>query len=456
MLKFILKCSVITLISCFKHKKLLIKTSMNILIIGSGGREHALAWKLKQSSLCSKLFIAPGNAGTLTCGTNLPIEATDFKALAEACITEAVSMVIVGPEEPLVNGIYDFFKNDPATNNIRVIGPSKEAAQLEGSKAFAKAFMKRHNIPTAAYEEFTVGNYSLGIDYIKGHALPIVIKADGLAAGKGVMICQNHIEALSEFELMIQRAKFGEAGKKVVIEEFLLGIELSVFVLTDGENYLLLPEAKDYKRAGEGDTGLNTGGMGAVSPVPFVDENYLQKVKEKIIEPTIAGLKKEKLEYKGFIFFGLMNYEGEPKVIEYNCRMGDPETETVVPRIKNDLVELLLATSLQGLHDITIQTDSRAVATIIAVSNGYPGEYETGKLISGLLEEPLPGSMVFQCGTKKEGDTIVTNGGRVLAVTSFGDTVTEAVEQSNYMLEQLYFEGMYSRTDIGYEFKDPR
>ena len=429
---------------------------MNILIIGSGGREHALAWKLKQSTLCSKLFIAPGNAGTLTCGINLPIEATDFKALAEACITEAVSMVIVGPEEPLVNGIYDFFKNDPATNNIRVIGPSKEAAQLEGSKAFAKAFMKRHNIPTAAYEEFTVGNYSLGIDYIKGHALPIVIKADGLAAGKGVMICQNHIEALSEFELMIQRAKFGEAGKKVVIEEFLLGIELSVFVLTDGENYLLLPEAKDYKRAGEGDTGLNTGGMGAVSPVSFVDENYLQKVKEKIIEPTIAGLKKEKLEYKGFIFFGLMNYEGEPKVIEYNCRMGDPETETVVPRIKNDLVELLLATSRQGLHDITIQTDPRAVATIIAVSNGYPGEYETGKLISGLLEEPLPGSMVFQCGTKKEGDTIVTNGGRVLAVTSFGDTVTEAVEQSNYMLEQLYFEGMYSRTDIGYEFKDPR
>ena len=429
---------------------------MNILIIGSGGREHALAWKLKQSTLCSKLFIAPGNAGTLTCGTNLPIEATDFKALAEACINEAVSMVIVGPEEPLVNGIYDFFKNDPATNNIRVIGPSKEAAQLEGSKAFAKAFMKRHNIPTAAYEEFTVGNYSLGIDYIKGHALPIVIKADGLAAGKGVMICQNHIEALSEFELMIQRAKFGEAGKKVVIEEFLLGIELSVFVLTDGENYLLLPEAKDYKRAGEGDTGLNTGGMGAVSPVPFADEIFLQKVKEKIIEPTLAGLKKEKLEYKGFIFFGLMNYEGEPKVIEYNCRMGDPETETVVPRIKNDLVELLLATSLQGLHDITIQTDPRAVATIIAVSNGYPGEYEKGKLISGLADEPLPGSMVFQCGTKKEGDTIVTNGGRVLAVTSFGDTVTEAVEQSNYMLEQLYFEGMYSRTDIGYEFKDPR
>ena len=429
---------------------------MNILIIGSGGREHAFAWKLKQSALCSKLFIAPGNAGTLTSGTNLPIETTDFKALAKACIDEAISMVIVGPEEPLVKGIYDFFKNDPATKNIRVIGPSKEAAQLEGSKAFAKAFMKRNNIPTAAYEEFTVGNYSLGIDYIKAHALPIVIKADGLAAGKGVMICQNHIEALSEFELMIQRAKFGEAGKKVVIEEFLLGIELSIFVLTDGENYLLLPEAKDYKRAGEGDTGLNTGGMGAVSPVPFADEIFLQKVKEKIIEPTLAGLKEEKLEYKGFIFFGLMNCDGEPKVIEYNCRMGDPETETVIPRIKNDLVELLLATSGQRLHDITLQTDPQAVATVIAVSDGYPSEYEKGKLISGLADEPLTGSIVFQCGTKKEGDTIVTNGGRVLAVTSFGDTVTEAVEQSNYMLEQLYFEGMYSRTDIGYEFKYPR
>ena len=427
---------------------------MNILIIGSGGREHALAWKLKQSELCSQLFIAPGNAGTALCGTNLSIAVTDFEALSAACTNESVSMVIVGPEEPLVNGIYDFFKNNPATKNIQVVGPSKAAAQLEGSKAFAKAFMKRNNIPTAAYEEFTVDNYTKGISYIKEHALPVVLKADGLAAGKGVMICQNHLEALSEYELMIHRAKFGEAGKKVVIEEFLQGIELSVFVLTDGENYLLLPEAKDYKRAGEGDTGLNTGGMGAVSPLPFVNDDFLQKVKEKIIKPTIDGLKKEKLEYRGFVFFGLMNHEGEPKVIDYNCRLGDPETETILPRIKNDLVELLSATFQQRLHEINLQTDERAVATVIAVSGGYPGDYEKGKPIQGLQDEPLPGSMVFQCGTKAEGETIVTNGGRVLAVTSFGDTITEAAEQSNYMLEQLHYDDIYYRNDIGYEFKD--
>jgi len=362
-------------------------------------------------------------------------------------------MLLVGPEEPLVNGIYDFFKNDPATKHIQLIGPSKAASQLEGSKAFAKEFMKKHDIPTAAYEEFTVSNYMQGIDYIKAHPLPVVLKADGLAAGKGVMICQNHIEALSEFELMIHRSKFGEAGKKVVVEEFLPGIELSVFVLTDGENYVLLPEAKDYKRVGAGDTGLNTGGMGAVSPVPFADATFLQKVKEKIIEPTLAGLKKDKLIYKGFIFFGLMNNEGVPSVIEYNCRMGDPETEAVMPRIKNDLVELLLATSQQRLHEITIETDERMTATVVAVSGGYPGIYEKGKVILGLEAEALPGSMVFQCGTKQEEKDILTNGGRVLAVTSFGDTLAEAAEQSNYMIEQLYFEDMYFRDDIGYEFR---
>ena len=427
---------------------------MNILLIGSGGREHALAWKIKQSALCSELFIAPGNAGTATCGTNLPIAVTDFEGLQAASIANKIDMILVGPEEPLVKGIYDFFKNNSATKHIQVIGPSKAAAQLEGSKAFAKAFMKKNNIPTAAYGEFTIDNYAEGVEYIKEHSLPIVLKADGLAAGKGVMICQNHLEALSEFELMIYRSKFGEAGKKVVVEEFLKGIELSVFVLTDGKDYLLLPSAKDYKRVGEGDTGLNTGGMGAVSPVPFADEAFLKKVTDRIIIPTIDGLKKDKLEYKGFIFLGLMNDKGEPNVIEYNCRMGDPETEAVIPRIKNDIVELLSATSQQRISEIKIDIDDRTVATIVAVSGGYPGNYKKGLKIEGLTETNLEGTMIFQSGTKQEDNNIVTNGGRVLAVTSFGDTITEAVEQSVYMLEQLYFDDMYYRSDIGFEFKD--
>jgi phosphoribosylamine---glycine ligase len=427
---------------------------MNILLIGSGGREHTLAWKIKQSDHCSELFIAPGNAGTALCGTNLAIAITDFDGIAAACAAHAIDMILVGPEEPLVKGIYDFFQGKKGFENIQVIGPSKAAAQLEGSKAFAKAFMKRHDIPTAAYEEFSVDTYAEGINYIKAHSLPIVLKADGLAAGKGVLICQNHLEAMSEFDLMLHRAKFGEAGKKVVIEEFLQGIELSVFVLTDGENYVLLPEAKDYKRVGEADSGLNTGGMGAVSPLPFVNKAFLEKVKSKIIEPTISGLKKDKLEYKGFIFFGLMNDNGEPNVIEYNCRMGDPETEVVMPRIKNDLVELLVATAQQRLHEIKIETDPRSVATVVAVSGGYPGDYEKGKAISGLSGTLLDDSIIFQSGTKKEGEEVLTNGGRVLAVTSFGGTITEAVEQSNYMLDQLSFDGMYYRSDIGYEFKN--
>jgi len=425
---------------------------MNILLIGSGGREHAFAWKLAQSKLCDKLFIAPGNAGTALYGTNLPVAITDFELLSAACISNKVDLILVGPEEPLVKGVYDFFRNNPATSHITVIGPSKEASQLEGSKAFAKAFMQRHNIPTANYGEFTIENYKAGVEYIKGHSLPVVLKADGLAAGKGVLICQNSLEALSEFELMLHRSKFGDAGKKVVVEEFLKGIELSVFVLTDGENYLLLPEAKDYKRVGESDTGLNTGGMGAVSPLPFADAPFLQKVKEKIIEPTVAGLKKDKLDYKGFIFFGLMNDNGEPKVIEYNCRMGDPETEVVIPRIKNDLVELLTATAQQKLNTIVIETDSRCAAAVVAVSGGYPGDHKIGIPIEGLNDEALENSIVFQSGTKKLGDEIVTNGGRVLVVTSFGDSISEAAEQSNYMMEQLYFEGMYYRSDIGYEF----
>ena len=428
---------------------------MNILLIGAGGREHALAWKLKQSFLCNQLFIAPGNAGTALCGTNLSIAISDFENIAVACEAHAIEIILVGPEEPLVKGIYDYFQNKPGFENIKVIGPSKAASQLEGSKAFAKAFMKRHNIPTAAYEEFTADKYLEGVEYIKAQSLPIVLKADGLAAGKGVLICQNHLEACSEFELMLLRSKFGEAGKKVVIEEFLKGIELSIFVLTDGENYVLLPEAKDYKRIGEADAGLNTGGMGAVSPLPFVTKAFLKKVKEKIIEPTIAGLKKDKLDYKGFIFFGLMNDNGVPSVIEYNCRLGDPETEVVIPRIKNDLVELLLATAEQRLNEITIETDDRAVATVVAVSGGYPGDYEKGKIISGLQGAVLQDSIVFHSGTKKEADDIVTNAGRVLAVTSFGGNITEAVKQSNYLLKQLDFEGMYYRSDIGYEFSFP-
>lgn len=426
---------------------------MNILLIGSGGREHTFAWKLRQSPKCDRLFIAPGNAGTASLGSNLPIAVNDFIALGEACIVNQVEMVLVGPEEPLVKGIYDHFKKDPLLADIKVIGPSQAAAQLEGSKAFAKDFMTRHGIPTAAYREFSVDNYAEGVDYLKAHPLPIVLKADGLAAGKGVLICQNHLEAVAEFELMLHRAKFGEAGKKVVVEQFLKGIELSMFVLTDGEQYVLLPEAKDYKRIGVGDSGLNTGGMGAVSPLPFADEAFINKVKTRIIEPTIAGLKKDRLEYKGFVFIGLMADEGEPFVIEYNCRMGDPETEAVMPRIKNDLVELLDATSRQRLHEISIETDERAVATVMAVSGGYPGDYEKGKVISGMDEVQIEGSIIFHAGTKADGDNVVTNGGRVIAVTSFGDNITEAVEQSIYALEQVHFEGIYFRNDIGYEFK---
>ena len=411
-----------------------------------------MAWKIIQSPLCSKLFIAPGNAGTALCGTNLPIAVSDFDALAAACLANAVELIFVGPEEPLVNGIYDYFQNKKTLQHIKVIAPSKAASQLEGSKAFAKAFMKRHNIPTAAYAEFNADNYLEGVEFIKSQTLPIVLKADGLAAGKGVLICHSHIEAVSEFELMLLRSKFGEAGKKVVIEEFLKGIELSIFVLTDGENYVLLPEAKDYKRIGEADAGLNTGGMGAVSPLPFVTAGFLQKVTKKIIEPTIAGLKKDELVYKGFIFIGLMSDDGEPKVIEYNCRLGDPETEVVIPRVKNDLVELLMATATQRLHEIKIETDERAVATVVAVSGGYPGDYEKGKIIKGLQNPALQDTIIFHSGTKKLADEIVTNGGRVFAVTSYGGTISEAVEQSNYMLEQLDFEGMYYRSDIGYEF----
>jgi phosphoribosylamine--glycine ligase len=360
-------------------------------------------------------------------------------------------MVIVGPEEPLVKGIVDYLRSDENLKQLKVIGPSREAAQLEGSKAFAKAFMKRHGIPTAAYREFTAANFEEGIEYLKQHKLPIVLKADGLAAGKGVIICMNHVEAVAEFELMIQRSKFGEAGKRVVVEEFLEGIELSVFVLTDEKNYLLLPEAKDYKRVGEGDTGLNTGGMGAISPVPFADDSFMQKVRERIIAPTVKGLLKDGLDYKGFIFFGLMKSGDDPFVIEYNCRMGDPETEVVMPRIKNDLVDLLNATVEQKLDTVTLEMDNRIATTIVTVSGGYPNDYTKGFEISG-IDQPDRDRLLFHSGTRKEKDRVVTNGGRVICATALETSLEKSIERSKELAARVQFEGKYFRKDIGYEF----
>ncbi len=426
---------------------------MRILLLGSGGREHALAWKMSQSPECEQLFIAPGNAGTAQCGTNLPISLTDFEGIRKACKEHAIQLVIVGPEEPLVKGITDFLISDPALKEIDVIGPDQQGAQLEGSKAFAKAFMMRHQIPTAAYQEFTLDNYQEGVEYIKNHSLPIVLKADGLAAGKGVVICENRLEAFAEFELMIQRAKFGDAGKKVVVEEFLKGIEISVFVLTDGKNYVILPEAKDYKRVGEGDTGPNTGGMGAVSPVPFANAALMKKIEEKVIRPTVEGLKKEGLEYRGFLFLGLMISNEEPYMIEYNCRMGDPETEVVIPRLKNDLVQLLAAAANQQLDTITIETDPRTACTVVAVSGGYPGEYKKGIPIHGLDAVNPADSMVFHMGTSAENGKVLTNGGRVFCLTSYGRSIFDAVEISKEEMEKISFTGMEYRRDIGYEFE---
>jgi phosphoribosylamine---glycine ligase len=434
---------------------------MNILLLGSGGREHAFAWKINQSKLCRKLFIAPGNAGTLQFGENIEVQPDNFEAIKKICIKKKIGMVVVGPEDPLVSGICDFFKNDKSLSKIHFIGPSRSAARLEGSKSFAKHFMQKNNIPTASFKEFDESNYSEGIEYIRNHSLPVVLKADGLAAGKGVLICQNHIEAMSEYELMVQEDKFGAAGKKVVVEQFLKGIELSVFVLTDGKNYLLLPEAKDYKRIGAADTGLNTGGMGAISPVPFTGGPFMEKVISRIIEPTIAGLQKENIDYKGFIFFGLIKVDDEPMVIEYNCRMGDPETEVVLLRLKNDLVELFTATSQGRINEKTVDIDERSAAAIIAVSAGYPGEYEKGKIIDfGYLENPASkkhidldgGVVVFHAGTKKVKEDTITNGGRVLAVSALADTLAEAIELSKEILTQIHFDGMYYRDDIGYEF----
>jgi phosphoribosylamine---glycine ligase len=424
---------------------------MNILLLGSGGREHALALKMSQSPLCGQLFIAPGNAGTAQCGTNVNMGVSEFEKIKSFCLDNAIDLVMPGSEEALVNGIYDFFKKDAALQHIPVMGPSQEGAQLEGSKAYAKLFMERHKIPTAGYREFNANNYEEGLAYIQQHSLPIVLKADGLAAGKGVVITSSYADAAEEFQQMIQSAKFGDASKTVVIEEFLTGIELSVFALTDGHSYKILPEAKDYKRIGEGDQGLNTGGMGAVSPVPFADPIFMKKVEDQVIRPTIEGLSKEGIVYNGFVFFGLINVGGEPFVIEYNCRMGDPETEVVMPRLKNDLLELFNAVASGKLSEQTIYADERAAATVMLVSKGYPEAYEKNKVIQG-IPAPTRDQVVFHAGTRQEGDEVLTNGGRVLSVTSLAANLSMALAHSVQTAEQITFDGKGYRRDIGYEF----
>ena len=419
---------------------------MRILLLGSGGREHALAWKMLQSPKCKQLFVAPGNAGTAEIATNVEISVTDFEAIKTCAIENKIDMVVVGPEDPLVLGIYDFFANDEKLKYIPVIGPSKNGAQLEGSKEFAKQFLVRHNIPTAAYDSFTAATVEAGCEFLTTLQPPYVLKADGLAAGKGVLIIDNLAEAQQELRNMLVGAKFGEASSKVVIEEFLDGIELSCFVLTDGKNYKILPTAKDYKRIGDGDTGLNTGGMGAVSPVPFADAILLEKIETRIVKPTIDGFAKDNIDYKGFVFIGLINVRGEPIVIEYNVRMGDPETEVVIPRLKNDLVEMFQAVANGTLNEISLEIDERAATTIMLVSGGYPEEYEKGKIISGI--ESVRDSLVFHAGTKIQNNQIVSNGGRVLAITSFGKDFDEAIKKSYQNIEKLHFDKMYFRKDI--------
>jgi phosphoribosylamine--glycine ligase len=422
---------------------------MIILLLGSGGREHALAYKLLQSSKCATLYVAPGNAGTATIATNVAIDPKDFPSIKEFVVQKQVDMVVVGPEDPLVLGIYDYFKNDSDLKAIPVIGPSKQGAQLEGSKEFAKEFLIKHKIPTAAYDSFTAETVEKGCKFLETLEPPYVLKADGLAAGKGVLILQDLEEAKIELRNMLVHAKFGTASSKVVIEAFLDGIELSCFVLTDGLHYKILPTAKDYKRIGEGDTGLNTGGMGAVSPVPFADEVLLEKIATRIVKPTIDGLQHDGIEYKGFVFIGLIVVKGEPMVIEYNVRMGDPETEVVMPRIKSDLVTLFEAVAQQRLDEVALEIDERSATTIMVVSGGYPEEYEKGFEISGIKH--IEDSLVFHAGTTLVDGKVVTNGGRVLAVTSFGDTFQEAIKKSYQNIDKLHFDKMYFRKDIGFD-----
>jgi len=423
---------------------------MNILILGSGGRESAFAWKLSQSPKCQQLFIAPGNAGTSQYGTNLDIGVNDFAGIKQAVLSNGINMVLVGPEEPLVRGVHDFFLADYELKNIPVIGPQQEGAQLEGSKDFSKQFMARHNIPAAKSQTFTRETLQDGFEYLATVGLPIVLKADGLAAGKGVLICLTLEEAQQELIEMLTEAKFGDASSKVVVEQFLQGIELSVFVLTDGNNYKILPSAKDYKRIGEGDTGLNTGGMGSVSPVPFADAAFLDKVEQRIIIPTIEGLKQENIPYKGFIFIGLMNCEGDPYMIEYNCRMGDPETESVLPRIESDFVDLLLGVAEGNLNEKELILSNKIAATIVMVAGGYPGEYLKNKVITGI--ENVRDSHVFHAGTAPHNlDEVKTTGGRVLAVTSLQDNLFDALQQATADASRIYYDGMYFRKDIGFD-----
>jgi len=422
---------------------------MTILLLGSGGREHALAWKMLQSSHCSKLFVAPGNAGTAAIATNVAINPNDFTAVKNLVLSEKIEMVVVGPEDPLVNGVYDFFKNDADLKAIPVIGPSKHGAQLEGSKEFAKEFLVKHNIPTAAYDSFTKDTVEKGCEFLTTLQPPYVLKADGLAAGKGVLILDDLAEAQQELRNMLVDAKFGDASSKVVIEEFLDGIELSCFVLTDGKNYKILPTAKDYKRIGEGDTGLNTGGMGAVSPVPFADAEFMRKIEERVVKPTVLGLQKDNIEYKGFVFIGLIKVGNDPFVIEYNVRMGDPETEVVMPRLKSDLVEIFQAIATQTLDKVNFQIDPRSATTIMVVSGGYPEEYEKGKVISGL--ENVEGSIAFHAGTALQDGQVVSNGGRVIAMTSYGENFKEAIAKSYENIEKIKFDNMYYRKDIGFD-----
>ena len=420
---------------------------MNVLILGSGGREHAFAWKISQSKLLQNLYIAPGNAGTANCGINVAISLTDFEAIKNLVWEKDINLVLVGPEDPLVNGLHDFFLQDDILKDIPVIGPKKDGAQLEGSKDFSKAFMKKHGIPTARYGTFTKESLKDGFNFLDTLQAPFVLKADGLAAGKGVLIIQDIHQAKEELTNILINSKFGSAGNKVVIEEFLFGIELSVFVLTDGISYKILPAAKDYKRIGEGDTGLNTGGMGAVSPVPFADEKFIKKVEDKIIIPTINGLIKDGIDYSGFIFIGLMNCNGEPSVIEYNCRMGDPETEVVIPRIKADLLDLLNGVANKNLNTKHYETMNEIATTVVLVSGGYPGEYKKDKLIEGI--DNNNDSLIFHSGTKLVNDKVYTNGGRVFAVTSFGNTIKEAVNKSFDCANKISYDGKYFRSDIG-------